>query len=248
MSRHFHGVPEAAVIATAPLVRAKNAIEWLAEHQAMGAFYGEAGTGKTFAVELVCGELAPELEIVKLDIPVRATPRYVIVALLQALTGVPHEGERFRLISDLRDVLAERDRLIVLDEAQNLGHDAIETLRHVHDDPETRFALALTGGNNCFDVLQRYPMLRSRVPRWVPFAPMDEQTVLEVLPGYHRLYATTKPQVLLEIDARFARGNWRDWAAFTLDALELCAERGATPIDSALMEEVFRRRSGGRNG
>jgi len=244
----FMRVPGAAIVATAPFMRARNAITWLGERGAMGAFYGEAGTGKTFAVELARSELPAALETVKVDVPVRATPRYVVIALLEALTGVRHDGERFQLISDLRDVLAERERLVVLDEAQNLGHDAIETLRHVHDDAETRFALALAGGDNCFNVLQRYPMLRSRVTRWVPFPAMGEKTVLEVMPSYHRLYKRATADVLVEINRRFASGNWRDWAAFTADAVEVCDGTARKTIDERVMEEVFRRRSGGAGG
>ena len=74
--------------------------------------------------------------------------------LLQRLSArAPGRGNRFELSDRLLDVLAERDRLIVVDEAQWLTRESIEYLRHLHDDPATRFGLLLVGGDGCWQVL-----------------------------------------------------------------------------------------------
>src|ERR1700733_2816184 len=111
--------------------------------------------------------------------------RRVATALLKALTGEEHTAERFRLADDLVAALAERPRLVVVDEAQNANHGCIEFLRHIHDEPTTQFAMALTGGHRCWEVLRQYPMLRNRIYRRVEFQPMDLAAVCTVIPNFH---------------------------------------------------------------
>ena len=61
--------------------------------------------------------------------------RLVADRLLHALTGFPGRGTRFAMTDQLLHRLAERRRLIVIGEAQNLTRDCVEYLRHLHDDP-----------------------------------------------------------------------------------------------------------------
>jgi DNA transposition AAA+ family ATPase len=58
-----------------------------------------------------------------------------------------------------------------VDEAQRLTSECIEFLRYLHDHPHTRFALILVGGDGCWEVLSREPMLRSRIFRRLNFGP-----------------------------------------------------------------------------
>ncbi len=76
--------------------------------------------------------------------------RLVADRLLHALTGAPGWGTR----------------LIVIGEAQNLNRDCFEYLRHVHDDPATRFALLFDGGDGCWEVLARESMDMSARSSW----------------------------------------------------------------------------------
>lgn len=86
----------------------------------------------------------------------------VAQVLLSALTGQRPTGNRFWLGDRLIDLLAETPRLIVIDEAQWLTRESIEYLRHLHDDPATQFGLLLAGGDGCWQVLEREPMLHCR--------------------------------------------------------------------------------------
>ena len=113
------------------------------------------------------------------------------------------------LSDELIDALSDQPRLVIVDEAQWLNRDCIEYLRHLHDHPDTRFALLLVGGDGCWEVLSREPMLRSRIFRRVQFVPMTRATVLEVIPRYHPVYATTPADVIAEIDDRYAHGTFR---------------------------------------
>lgn len=70
-----------------------------------------------------------------------------------------------------------------IDEAQWLNRDRIDYLRHLHDDLATKFALLLVGGNGC--VLSREPMLRSRLFRRVPFAPLTPEGVPRLFSNQH---------------------------------------------------------------
>jgi hypothetical protein len=219
------------------------AVRDLVERQAMGAFVGKAGLGKTFAVE-TARATSCQVSSCRIVIPHRASMRRVAITLLRGLTGENHVGERFRLADDLVRILSEEPRLIVIDEAQNANLDCIEFLRHIHDDPNTKFALALTGGHRCWDVLKQYPMLRNRIFRLVEFQPMKLETALQVIPKYHSVYDCADPQVLGRIDTDFAHGTFRDWAAFTADAITACRDADKQTVDDVVVGDVLRRRCG----
>lgn len=243
MNLHFLGLQDAQTIATRSFLATQDAMRDLVARQAMGAFVGNAGLGKTFAVETARATL-PVVPSCRVVIPHRATMRRVAVSLLRALTGEEHTAERFRLADELVRVLSERPRLIVADEAQNANHDCIEFLRHIHDEPDTQFALALTGGHRCWEVLRQYPMLRNRIYRRVEFTAMNLETVLEVIPNFHPVYLKAEPNVIAHIDSEATHGTFRDWASFTVDAADACAEIGTDTVDQGVADEVFRRRSG----
>ena len=48
--------------------------------------------------------------------------------------------------------------------------------RYLHDHDDTAFGLLYVGGNGCWEVLSREPMLRSRIFRRVRFGPMTHAT------------------------------------------------------------------------
>src|SRR4051795_6202926 len=93
----------------------------------------------------------------------------------------------------------QQDRLVVIDEAQRLNRECIQYIRHLHDDPATRFGLLLVGGDGCWQVLSRAAVLLSRLYRRVTFTPLSARDVLEVMPRYHPLYRDSDPELLLTI-------------------------------------------------
>ena len=124
----------------------------------------------------------------------------------------------------LLDVLSHERWIIVIDEAQRLSRECIEFLRYLHDHPVTRFALVLVGGDGCWEVLAREPMLRSRIYRRVVFRPLSSRQVLDMVSRYHPLYQEAPADLVLFIDEYFGHGNFRNWAAFTRSAQELARE------------------------
>ncbi len=113
--------------------------------------------------------------------------------------------------------------------------ECIELLRHLHDHSDTRFALLYVGGDGCWEVLSREPMLRSRIFRRLPFRPMPKDKVPALMRGYHPIYAGADDTLLQGIDDTYARGSMRDWAVFTLTAAQLCADAGLTGIDTEVV-------------
>jgi len=216
---HHLGLHGARVIETRELQLAEQAVADLVELHAMGVLYGPAGSGKTFAAALAGRDL--EIARVNVQFPSRPTMLHVAQHLTRAVTGTlpPRRRNRFELSDELIDALADERRLIVVDEAQWLNRECIEYLRHLHDHPDTRFALLLVGGDGCWEVLSREPMLRSRIHRQVRFSAMDLATVLEVIPRYHPVYADTPREVIADIDDRYAHGVFRHWAGFTHSVL-----------------------------
>jgi DNA transposition AAA+ family ATPase len=232
--RHHLGLRDAEVLATRHLLLTGQALADVVESEAMGAIVGPAGLGKTFAIEhsiQTRGEPA-----VKLTFEARPTMRLVADRLLHALTGAPGRGTRFAMTDQLLNRLAERRRLVIISEAQNLNRDCFEYLRHLHDDPATHFALLFDGGDGCWEVLAREPMLRSRIYRRVAFAPLTDSDVLSLIPTYHPIYTGADPELLRFIDDKAANGRMRSWAAFTLTAAAICHSRGRSRLERQIAE------------
>jgi type II secretory pathway predicted ATPase ExeA len=231
MPTHFLGLQDAAVLPTRQYQLTARVIDDLVRFQAIGVIHGPAGAGKTFAVSAQLERLresGDQVVTVSLSFPSKPSPLAVAAALVEAVTGeqAPRRRNRFQLTAHLLGVLASPARLIVVDEAQRLNGECIELLRHLHDHELTSFAVLLVGGDGCWQVLSREPMLRSRVFRRLPFTPLRRDQVPTLIRGYHPIYAQAGDELLLEIDDAYAHGSLRDWATFTLTAATLCREDG----------------------
>lgn len=240
---HHLNLRDAHTMDTTALQLVKRAINDLVELQAMGVIHGPAGTGKTFAWRTAVAEV--DVPVCAVQFPSRPSMLHVAQVLLRTLSGRAPKGSRFALSDALLDILAERVLLIVIDEAQWLNRECIEYLRHLHDDPGTRFGVALVGGDGCWQVLSREPMLRSRIYQRVTFAPLTADAVLRVIPGFHPLYAGVDLELLSLVDDRFAHGYFRDWVTFTHAASRLCGQLGQS-LDEKIARAVFQLHGGGR--
>jgi hypothetical protein len=124
------------------------------------------------------------------------------------LLGVAHHGDCVagRLCADLGDYAESRapDRRVAP------RWSGREFLRYLHDHPRTRFALILVGGDGCWEVLSREPMLRSRIFRRVNVTPLTGAQVCELMGTFHPIYTGVDKEVLSLVDDHFAHGNLRD--------------------------------------
>jgi len=243
---HYLKLAGAKVVATERLLDVCELVTDIVELEAMGAIHGPAGTGKTFAVDQAL-ESQPEQDCVVTTFRSRPTTRFIRHELYSALgLGVsppisPVETDRY-----LKDALAERFRLVVIDEAQWLNRECCEYLRHLHDDRRTRFALLFVGGAGCYEVLRREPMLSSRIYAHVRFAPLTAAQVAHVIPIYHDIYTGVPVGIIELVDRHFAHGNFRDWAKFTQHAARLIKAMGRERLDEEAARNVFERLADGQ--
>lgn len=236
---HFLDLEGAETMNTFGFARAQEAFADAVSAEAIGLVHGEAGLGKTFGVRHAIAECT--LPVAWLAFRTRMTLKRFIEDTLAAVTGVPHQGSRFTLLDTLHEALTERPRVIVLDEAQLLSHEAIETARSLWDSPETKFTLILVGGNGCWEHIQRYPMLRSRIYTRVEFLPLTLDDVLETIPAYHPVWGESSPKTIELLDRRLARGNFREWAAATRMANAICERDGKTHVTRQIALETLDR-------
>jgi hypothetical protein len=231
---HYRGLEGASVVATEPLARARGALKRISAERGLGVFYGDAGYGKTFATRCAIA-LDNDLDVVWCVFPTRRTTQVqVIRRVLELATGVPHRGELYDLMAEAREELAVKPRLLVVDEAQELNAECVDVLRHLHDEERTDFALLFVGGNGCWEVLSRFPMLKSRLTRAIGFKPLSQGALLDYLPRFHPLYADADPTVLAWVDQNYARGSLRAWTGFTKEAVELVNDGKDLTQDTAL--------------
>ncbi|WP_331747609.1 ATP-binding protein (plasmid) [Streptomyces sp. NBC_00853] len=252
MPRHFVDLDGAAALPTGHFQMTTRIVRDLVANAATGVVHGPAGTGKTFAVEAALEALdtLPPIQrpqVCVLTFPSRPTMRMVADQLLRELTGTetPSSRNRFDLTTKLTGLLATPLRLIVVDEAQRLTGDCIELLRHLHDHPRTRFALLYVGGDGCWEVLSKEPMLRSRVFRRLPFQPLNPQKVPALMRRYHPIYEAAPDDLLFDVDSSYGHGTMRDWAVFTHTAASLCTEQNLTTVDEATVHNAYALLGGG---
>jgi DNA transposition AAA+ family ATPase len=237
MARHFLELSDAKTMTTTGFALSRRCVVDCVETRAMGVVYGEAGVGKTFAVEHATEKT--KIDAHWFTFPKQPAITHIVKAMLVEITGVPHRAERFKLTSDLLAVLAEEPRLIVVDEAQQLNADAFDYLRFLHDDPDTQFALIFVGGNGCWKTLSRYPMLLSRVYRRVGVPQLQEEEVVTLMPQFHTVHAKAKTETLLWIDEMFAQGNFRRWASFTRTVAGLCHDLRVATYDEKVAQAAL---------
>jgi type II secretory pathway predicted ATPase ExeA len=237
VSRHFLDLAEARTLKTQEYQLTQRAVRDVAAHRAMGLIHGDAGHGKTFAVDEAVADLA--VRALWLDLPFGTSPKQLVEELFAAVSGARQSGTRAELERLLLEALSRRDVLLIVDEAQRLNYYCVEYLRYLYDLPAARLALVLVGGNGCWQLLRRYPMLRSRIWRRVEFRPLNADQVLRLIPSFHPLYRGVPVTVLREVDDRFAQGNLRNWAAFTKSATELMHEVGERELTPEIVANVF---------
>jgi DNA transposition AAA+ family ATPase len=251
MPEHFLGLSDVAILDTSQYQLTSKIISDLVKLRGMGAIHGPAGTGKTFAVTCELENQAATTSLVTCMTTAHEQPtmRNTLESIAIALTGhkPPKSQDRFDLTARLIELLAGPERLIVVDEAQRLNGKCIEVLRHLHDAKRTRFSLLLVGGDGCWEVLSREPMLKSRIVRRLPFHPLSPEAISTLIGGYHPIYCDVAPEVLLEIDQHYGEGNLRNWAAFTLTAAQLCAATSRERIDDAIIANAYTLLGGGKN-
>jgi DNA transposition AAA+ family ATPase len=244
---HFLNVTGANILETPTLQAVAQDLDFIIEHHAIGVVHGPAGLGKTFAVDAALSELiatqrgsAGRRRFVSLSFTHAPTMREVANTLATALLPVPPtSGNRFELQTKVLRELSTAPHLLIVDEAQRLTRHAMEVLRYIYDDKTIKLAVLLVGGDGCWETISREPMIKSRVARKRRFLRLPEREVPALMQLYHPLYAKAAPELLAQVDAGFAHGNWRSWASFTATAFDLATTHGRTTLDDDLVTTSY---------
>lgn len=241
---HFLGLPDAHIVATDALLLTRDNLADVIEAKAMMCVHGDAGVGKTLSVNASLRELAPDL-VCRIQFRARPTPRDIRHTLFDALAlgGAP-PSRPIEFDKLLKDVLSERFRVLVCDEAQWMSRECFEYWRHLWDDRRTDIALVFVGGGDCYRVLSREPMLSSRVYVWQEFRRMTSKQVLRVIPAFHPVWADADPRLIGFADAHAGHGNFRNWAKVTAHTVRALARLDRPRVDQEVLGWVFSRLSG----
>ncbi len=63
--------------------------------------------------------------------------------------------------------------------------------------------------------------------------------------GYHPLYSGVPEELIRFVDDYCGHGNFRNWASFTLTAVDLCTDAGRQHLDEQVARNAFALLGGG---
>ena len=245
---HYLGLAGARIVATDALVATHDNLADVIAAKAMMCVHGDAGLGKTLSVNAsLRTRLVPEA-ICWVQFRARPTPRDIRHVLFDALgIGGARPVKPIEFDAVLKEVLAERFRVLVCDEAQWMSRECFEFWRHLWDDGGTDIAIVFVGGGDCYQVLRREPMLSSRVYVWQEFRRLTREQVAVVIPAYHPIWAQADPADIAFADTHAAHGNFRAWAKITSHAVTALTRLDRSRVDREVIQWVFSK-FGGRSG
>ncbi|MEU6620811.1 ATP-binding protein [Streptomyces litmocidini] len=222
--RHHLDLPDALTVPLPVHEDLTRALQQTLDSQAIMCLYGDAGCGKTFALNTVLAANplpAGRTRVLRLLPRPTPTPSALRADLADA-TGLDARPEDPRVFdAALRRTLSARDHLLVVDEAQRLDAACFEYLRYLFDDPATRLAIILTAGEKGLALLRRQNMLASRTAVWLNIPALTPDEVRWAIPRFHPLWRTGDPDALTLLDIRLCHGNFRRWAQATHHTLRL---------------------------
>ncbi len=172
---------------------------------------GPAGSGKTTTVAAVVG-VAP-VRAVYVALPPKTRDKMLWENLAGAI-GATAVGTQRQLQDAVQAQLATQPTMLVVDEAQNVGLEALKALRWLTGQLTCPFAMVLSG-IDLNQALGKEPMLASRVSARVLLRSPRFGDLLPELRSFHPVLdqvARTNPALLGRVDSAYAHGSWRAWS------------------------------------
>lgn len=77
------------------------------------------------------------------------------------------------------------------------------------------------------------------------FAPLRGAEIVRAVHDYRPIYAGASEELIRFVDDYCGHGNFRNWASFTMTALDLCTELGRERLDEQLARNAFALLGGG---
>ncbi|MFH2504010.1 AAA family ATPase [Klebsiella indica] len=128
-SRQKHKKLKAKFVVTEMAGRGLNVIKLAHLHCDLNIIYGDAGMGKT---EIMREYARRNRDVILIETDPGYTARTVLEELSSRL-GINPRGNMHELSVSCVKALQDSGRLILIDEAENLPHRALETIRRIHD-------------------------------------------------------------------------------------------------------------------
>lgn len=190
----------------------------------MGLVSGASGSGKTTAIKHVLSTLPQSILI---EVTPTTTTKSLFIAIAERLKLNTAYRNLNQLKDDINDALTKRDALIVIDEAEYLTKNALESVRRIWD--ITKTPVVYCGTDKIMQTLGSCPQLRNRITlSWVMEKLSQEDTVS------HCQKHGISNAVASDIH-RHANGNYRDVANMIATGLMLA---GAKSYDEGILEAV----------
>jgi len=157
----------------------------------MGIVTGDAGLGKTIAIQAYLQDLKPRAysgfpACVSIKVSPRSTAKALAKTLISTLSG-DHGSYHGNNVYDMEAVTAEAIRrndldLVLVDEGDWLNVESFELLRHIFD--RTGCPIVVVGLPRILRVINRYEKFVSRIGLHMEFLPLTQEEVLTtVLPA-----------------------------------------------------------------
>lgn len=195
-----------------------------------------AGVGKSLSTRAAA--VATGLEVHICQFVPDATIASVNAVLLDALgVRVGRSDSVPDTTAELQRLLGQRPRLIVVESAQDLTGHALAHLRILHSTAE--FTLGFVGHRRFLGRAGGQPELFDSADRWIRFAPLPPDEMLDCLLRYHPLFATGDPQRLAAIEAAHAHGRWKRWAQFLRSARLYAAAEGDQELSPRVIDHTL---------
>lgn len=212
MNPHLPGTDGAITVATTDHERCEVLIAHATSFAGVFVVTSEVpGVGKTLSV--AHGAHATGADVHILNFVPGTSPAVANATILASLgMRVESNASLHETTAELRDLLADRPRIVLVDSAQDLDQTLLAHLRVLHE--TTRFTLGLVGHARLLAKAAVQPELFDGVDRWVRFAPLEPEAMVGALQRYHPLFTTCAPDELANINQRHAKGRWRRWAMF----------------------------------
>jgi AAA domain-containing protein len=236
-------VPGAQMVHTPAVRSVLRTVAHAAAVSAVVCLYGDAGQGKSVALQYALSQLPHPARVRRVRLGVHSTVpelRRVLADALELVKRLPRgAGEAdMALVEALR-----QPRVLVLDEAQRLGGSALEFLRGLWDHPDTDTTLVLAGAGS-ERALRGVPALASRVLTWELVSRLSPGEVAPVMAAFHPLWHDVAQAELAWVDEHVGHGYFRTWAKITS---HLTAETYGKPhavVDRRMLERVCARLMG----
>ncbi|WP_043262612.1 ATP-binding protein [Streptomyces sp. CT34] len=243
---HFLSVEGIRTLLTPAMLAVGGALAGAVARRRFLCVLGDTGIGKTFAVH-AAGRRLGGGGLVPLELRAQPAPTDLRLALHRALRlpgGAPADpGAADTLI---RHALADRPRIVVVEDAHRLSASCMEYLRFLHDGVPGGLCVVLIAARRGERRLRAQRMLATRTAAWLRVQPLTRDQIPLALPALHPVWQGVDPGDLMALDARLAGGALRRWALITHHTRRIMARAQAAAPDALLLEAVADRIDGGR--